>query len=226
MQMLQAAGATGYPLDLLAVAAINRSANLHSGFTILMQKKNFLAAAPLLRLQLDNCLRFYAASLVSNPHEFALAVFGGTPVRKLKSRDGKLLRDDYLVTEFSKLHAWVAGVYKHSSGYIHLSEKHFFDAIKKKEGVENVLSLKIGPGSEHIPDSTYAEVINTFSEATKVFLGLIHQWTETKNSNSKTTGVPTSTSVKGLWHRTSAGCRSQGRQSKLAVGQPVNAGGA
>ena len=186
LKMLQAAGAAGYPLDLLAVAAINRSANLHSGFTLLMEKKNFLAAAPLLRLQLDNCLRFYAAFLVSKPHEFALTVYDGTPIRKLKSRDGKLMTDAYLVGELSKLHPWMTHVYGHASGYIHLSEKHFFDAISKKDGVENVLSLKIGPGSEHIPDSAYAEVIHTFSEATKVFLSLIHQWTETKNGNTQT----------------------------------------
>ncbi len=182
MEMMKAAGGAGYLLDLLAVAALNRSANLHAGFTKLIESKNFLSAAVLLRAQLDNCLRFYAVFLVPNPHDFALAIFGGTPVRKLKSWDGKCMTDAYLVSELSKHHSWISHVYKHASGYVHLSEKHFHDAIKKKDGVENVLSLKIGPGSEEIPDATYAEVINTFSEATKIFLSLIHRWTEMKNS--------------------------------------------
>ncbi len=181
MELLKPGGGAGYLLDFLAVAAINRSANLHHGFTKLIESKNFLSAAVLLRAQLDNCLRFYAAFLVPNPHEFALAIFGGKQVRKLKSRDGALMTDAYLVKQLSKHHSWISHVYTHASGYVHLSEKHFYDAIKKKDGVENVLSLKIGPGSEHIPDGTYAEVINTFSEATKIFLSLIHQWTETKN---------------------------------------------
>jgi uncharacterized membrane protein YoaK (UPF0700 family) len=132
MEMLKAGNGAAYPLDFLAVAAINRSANLHSGFTKLIGSKNFLGAAVLLRAQLDNCLRFYAAFLVPNPHEFALAFFLGKQVRKLKSGDGKPMTDAYLVNEISKHHSWISHVYTHASGYVHFSEKHFYDAFKKR----------------------------------------------------------------------------------------------
>jgi hypothetical protein len=56
-----------YPLDLLAVAAMNRSLCLISGFRTLIASKNFISAAPLLRLQIDNCLRFFAAELAPSP---------------------------------------------------------------------------------------------------------------------------------------------------------------
>jgi hypothetical protein len=60
-----------YPLDFLALAVLNRSLCLLSGFATLLDSKNLISAAPLTRLQLDNCLRFFASTLVENPHEFA-----------------------------------------------------------------------------------------------------------------------------------------------------------
>jgi hypothetical protein len=54
-----------YGFDLLAVATLNPSMCLLRGFCDLIASENFIAAAPLLRMQLDNCLRFYAGWLVS-----------------------------------------------------------------------------------------------------------------------------------------------------------------
>ena len=39
-----------YPFDLLAIAVLNRSMSLTSGFISLMRRDNFVAAAPLIRL--------------------------------------------------------------------------------------------------------------------------------------------------------------------------------
>ena len=64
--------------------------------------RNFLAAAPLIRLQLDSCLRLYAAWLVENPHEFAHKVLRRERVDKLKNQDGKFLRDHYLVEKLAE----------------------------------------------------------------------------------------------------------------------------
>ncbi|RLT69347.1 hypothetical protein D7V92_11160 [Parabacteroides sp. CH2-D42-20] len=52
-----------YTLDLMASAIANRAIALNQGFTILVQENNYLCALPLIRMQLDNCLRFYATVL-------------------------------------------------------------------------------------------------------------------------------------------------------------------
>ena len=90
-----------YPLDLLATAALNRSLNLMNGFCDLIEARNFLAAAPLIRLQLDSCLRFSAAWLVDDPHNFADKVLHDKRVDRLRDRDGNELRDRYLVAAAS-----------------------------------------------------------------------------------------------------------------------------
>src|SRR5690606_24875687 len=61
-------------LDLLAIAALNRSLSNSTAFTRLVRVKNYLVAASLVRLQLDTFLRFFASYLVRDPHEFAKSV--------------------------------------------------------------------------------------------------------------------------------------------------------
>lgn len=79
-KMLHADGGAIFPLDILAVATLNRSVNLVAAFTSLVEARNFVVAAPLLRLQIDNCLRFYAAWIADNCHDFATKVMKGVAV--------------------------------------------------------------------------------------------------------------------------------------------------
>lgn len=88
LRMLRAKEGAFYPLDLLAIGALNRSAAQCVGFRLLVQARNFICAASILRLQLDTALRFYAAFLVAEPHVFASTVLKGIPVRKLKDSSG------------------------------------------------------------------------------------------------------------------------------------------
>ena len=91
-KMLEADGGNLFPLDLLATAVLKRSMSLCAGFTALVRTGNYTSAASLLRLQLDSCLRFYAAFIVEKPHEFAENVLAGTAVRKcLCARAGVLM---------------------------------------------------------------------------------------------------------------------------------------
>jgi len=90
-----------YMFDYLAIAVLQRSMSLSSGFIALMRLDNFISAIPLIRLQLDNYLRFAAGWLVSDPHDFAFKILSGIPVRKQKTRDGKKMTDTFLVKKFN-----------------------------------------------------------------------------------------------------------------------------
>lgn len=110
-----------YPLDILANAVMNRSVALIDGFCGQIENENFICAAPLIRLQLDNLLRFYASFIVQDPHNFALKVFKGIEIRKLKDSNSIKMTDRYLVSRLSKEYSWIENVYRETSGYIHLS---------------------------------------------------------------------------------------------------------
>ena len=112
-----------YPLDLLIIASLNRSVSLIKGFASLIEQKNFISAAPLLRLQLDNCLRLSACTLVSNPHEFAVRIFEGERVNNMKDRNGKKMGDGYLAKKMSDDYPWILDVAenKFETNYAQLS---------------------------------------------------------------------------------------------------------
>src|SRR4051812_1787182 len=76
-------------LSLFAFTVLKRSVSLVYGFTSLIRARNFICAVPLIRMQIDNLLRFHAASLVDDIDEFVLTVWQGTPVRRIRDRDGQ-----------------------------------------------------------------------------------------------------------------------------------------
>ncbi|WP_340481194.1 hypothetical protein [Vibrio anguillarum] len=69
-----------YQMDLFSSAVVNRSLELSKGFENMIKAELFLCAAPLLRLQLDNLLRYSALWLVENPDAVCLDVLGGKPI--------------------------------------------------------------------------------------------------------------------------------------------------
>ena len=182
--ILQAADASLYPLDILAVATLNRSLALLAGFCALIEARNLLSAAPLLRLQLDNCLRFSASWLVSEPHEFALRVLQGVQIKKLRDANGNALTDSYLVKSLSKEKPWVRRVYEASSGYIHLSDKHVFNAMQASSK-DGTINMKISETDYYVSEELYLEAVAAFKAATDLLLEFMYGWGWTKDNPAR-----------------------------------------
>jgi len=91
-----------YKLDILALAVVDRSLALLRGFCDLVGTKNMIAATPLVRCQLDNGLRFFASTLVEDPHDFAGAILKGVFVRKMKDKGGKLMQELNVLRDVSE----------------------------------------------------------------------------------------------------------------------------
>jgi hypothetical protein len=170
-----------FAIDMLAMSAIYRSYLLIPGFSQMIQQENLICAAPLIRLQIDNCLRFFASSLVQNADDFSKAVLRGDKVSNIKDRDGKKMTDAHLVKQFSVHYPWFRKVYEETSGYVHLSRKHFYNAIKTshEDGTFTNQLLRT-PKDSFVPDETYDEAVEAFTEITDVFLELMQSWTDQK----------------------------------------------
>lgn len=179
-EIMRADSGKMFTLDLLAIAVLNRSACLLTGFCDLIERNNFIAAAPLLRLQLDNLLRFHGAWLAENPHTFSEEVLKGIHIRKLKDRDGNLMTDRYLVEKISEKYPVMKSVYEHTSGYIHLSDKHIFNSLGqlKKDGT---FHMKVSSSDGFIKESDYLEALRAFFEITGVLFSYMKGWSLTKD---------------------------------------------
>ena len=174
------------PIDIYAFMVLKRSISLVFGFTELLRNKNFLCAAPLIRLQIDNLLRFHAAFLVENQSQFVVDVLKEKEVRKLKDRFGKNMTDAYLQEVLENEYSWLKDVYKNTSGYVHLSEKHFFNTLRASDsGEEGVLDIYIGPDDKMVSDQVYEGAVEDMIRVTHALLTFIGNWAISKTKPSK-----------------------------------------
>jgi hypothetical protein len=124
----------------------NRAIALNRGYYVLVKANNYVTAIALIRLQIDNCLRLYAMTLVDDPRDFYEKVLGGSEVRDLVDRDGKKMTDNYLVTKLDELFPKFKLLYKNTSGFVHFSNEHFFLNNTVTDMGENSFRLRTSIG--------------------------------------------------------------------------------
>lgn len=117
--------------------------------------------------------------LVSDPHEFATSVLAGTEVRKLKDRSGAPMTDRHLVDSVASEFPWVPGVYKSTSGFIHLSDKHIYSAIQSAQD-DGTFSMLIGSDPDRFPNELWIEMAEGFVAATEALFRYLEGWAFTK----------------------------------------------
>jgi len=179
--MLQVDQGAVFPVDLVAQAVLHRSLALLRGFCAAIRDENFLCAAPLVRLQLDNLLRFYALFIVEEPHKTAYQMFAGNPLRKQLDASGKKITDRYLVDRLSQELPWVRTVYEATSGFIHFSERHMFCSQEVVEKMGRSLEWQVSGRDCGIPDSARLDAIAGMAEITKQVLRYVYGWAHTKD---------------------------------------------
>lgn len=126
--------------DLMAdfvvlISILHRAVDLNNAFITLTDSGNYIAAAPLLRLQLDNMLYCYARTIAANDNDFLVGFMDGSNWKEIIDKDGNKLSDDYLLDLISKRFGTdeFKRVYKESSKFIHLSTSHIHMTTFKEE---------------------------------------------------------------------------------------------
>lgn len=168
-----------FPIDLLAMAVIDRSLSLITGFVTLINEDNYTCAAPLVRLHLDSLLRFSACWIHEDGHQLAMLVLKGERIGKIKDQNGKLMTDSYLAKRLSEEYPWITSVYENTSGWIHLSKKHMFNTVSSVDSQEGVVAYKASSvdtvSKEHI-----IEAIECMKEITGIICEFLEGWNATK----------------------------------------------
>lgn len=93
-------------------------------------------------MQIDNCLRTYGAFIAEDKNKIIECIINGEKINKYKDINGNKMTDAYLKEKLTEQDALVENIYNNSSGYIHLSEKAFFETVTNCEG--NILEFQIG----------------------------------------------------------------------------------
>jgi hypothetical protein len=145
------------PFDMLLISIINRTVNLNSGFTTLVRNNNFIASAPLIRINLDSLLRLYA-SIISeyDRNTFAIKVMNGIHIRNIKLKNSKIsLTDKELKDRLSseKGMEWVNKIYEAGNSFVHFGDSIFYSSQKKANEEERTILMSIGLHDSFIDES-------------------------------------------------------------------------
>ena len=143
--------------DFFLIASLNRTVNISRAYTSLIRDNNFIAAAPLIRINIDTLLRLYA-SIISeyDRNTFASRVMGGELIKKMKLRGTKQKLSDFtLHTEITKIEnmEWVTRIYEAGNSFVHLEKSHIFSSLKVEHEKERLINMSIGFHDSFIPES-------------------------------------------------------------------------
>lgn len=173
-----------FALDFLALSVNNRAISLANGYSTLVTDKNYLTAVSLIRLQLDNALRFFASTLVEDSSKFAEHFIDGKAIRDYSDIKGKKLTDNYLAKELEKYFKGTQKLYRETCGFIHLSDRHFLPTLTKAKTKERTVGIQIG-SSENFSLEDKIDFSKTMLEVCKLVLVVVEQWKHEKIKLSK-----------------------------------------
>lgn len=176
-----AAGIIGENLcidDLFFCASVDRCIRLIDGFIPMLQARNLTCAGVLLRMQMDNCMRTYAAFIAEDRNVAVQCIIDGNPIKNLKDTNGKKMTDGHLKDEITKIDSVFSKVYDNASGYVHLSEKAFYQTVERC--ADNKLELQIGRLLPEKRNDPLLESADAYIHFVKLHFKMLHAVVESK----------------------------------------------
>lgn len=164
-------GATLFKEDFFFFASADRSINLIEGMIDLLKKRNLTCVGPLLRIQMDNCMRTYAAFIADNKDRVVECIISGNQINKEKDINGNRLNDGYLKKELSKIDPLFEEVYNQASGFIHLSSKAFYQTVISCE--DSKIEFRIGGDLPEKRNANLLEAADAFIHFTQLHIQML-----------------------------------------------------
>jgi hypothetical protein len=163
-------------VDLFISAIVNRSISIIQGFLTLASNNNYISAVPLIRIQIDNCLRFYAITLVENYDIFFADYLKGLHISNMKDSSGNKMNDTYLVTKLdSEVFPGIRKLYTNTSGYIHFSNEHAFLQTQLVKDKERTIVTCIG-NYDFFSIDKKCDIVYNMLKVSEMLLFLVGTW--------------------------------------------------
>jgi hypothetical protein len=171
-----------FPCDALAFAVLERSLNLLKGFRVLLENGGYTIGAGVLRMQLDNVMRFHGVAASGDPHGVANLMANGVQLRKIKDSSGKKMEDTRLLGLLEARNPDIRKVYGLSSGYIHLSQNHInhFLLRSAKTDPDGTRIFAIGDDDSLMDLQSKLKLVEAFSAITRGVVSTIGLWVDSR----------------------------------------------
>ena len=135
------------PIDLYIDAILKRAMVINDAYIRLAKTNNYIAAAPYIRMQMDNCINLGAGALVKDVLAYINHFLSGKEPYKFKDERKNSLYEKYIVQEMNKRYGSFKHAYEHYNMEVHLSVGHFFMAHYLDE--DNAIHLTLNSGHYH-----------------------------------------------------------------------------
>ena len=169
--------------DLFFIASLDRCLRLIDGMNNMLENRNLTCAGAILRLQMDNCMRTYAAYIAADRKKVVNCLLEGNPINKEKDINGKKLSDGHLKDEVSKLDNQFKTVYDQASGFIHLSEKAFYQTIADVD--DGKIIIQIGCDLPEKRNEPLLECAEAFLHFVKLHYSMLYPVVDSKTRYEK-----------------------------------------
>lgn len=164
--------------DFFFCASLDRCLRLTDGIILLLRERNLTCSGALLRLQMDNCMRTYAAFIAEDRTKVINCIIDGTPINKQRDTTGNRMTDGYLKNTISQYDSVFAQVYNQASGFVHLSEKAFYQTVADVS--DGKIALQIGHDLPEKRNAPLLECAEAFSHFVKLHYKMLDAVVESK----------------------------------------------
>ena len=164
--------------DLFFCAALDRSVQLSEGFIVLLQERNLSCAGALLRLQMDNCMRTYAAFIAADKDAVIDCIIHGRKISDQLDTDGKKMTDANLKKKMAAFNASFPNVYDQASGYVHFSDMAFYQTVVSIN--DNKIEWQIGQALQERFNPLLLEAADAFIHFTKIHYKMLQAVVDSK----------------------------------------------
>lgn len=132
------------PIDFYVDTVLKRAMVINGAYVKLAKANNYIAAAPYIRMQMDNCINLGAGAMVKDILAYINHFLSGKELYKFKDERKNSLYEKYIVQEMNKRYGSFKQAYEHYNMEVHLSVGHFFMAHYMDENNSMKLTLEHG----------------------------------------------------------------------------------
>ena len=148
------------------------------GISTMLKSRDLTCVGALLRLQLDNCMRTYAAFIAKDRNKVIDCIISGNRIDRQVDKNNKQLRDSYLTTEITKFDPIFSDVYDKASGYIHLSSAAFYQTIVNTQ--DYVIEFQVGRDLPEKRNPVLLEAADAFIHFVELQFKMLYAVVESK----------------------------------------------
>ena len=168
------------PIDFYVDTVLKRAMVINGAYVKLAKANNYIAAAPYIRMQMDNCINLGAGAMVKDILAYINHFLSGKELYKFKDERKNSLYEKYIVQEMNKRYGSFKQAYEHYNMEVHLSVGHFFMTHYMDE--DNSMKLTLEHGYYHKEEEILAHNKNIYLVNNVLIDVLLEYWLPIKKS--------------------------------------------